>query len=59
MNQPKGTIYIRDNEWYKKENVVKLGIASFAKDRNSTYITGEIIRGKEDIRTKKYIFELL
>jgi hypothetical protein len=46
MNTPKGTIYIRDNAWYKTENVVKLGIASFAKDRSNTYITGEVERGE-------------
>ena len=42
----KGTIYIRDNPWYKMENVIKLGISSFAKDRNNTYITGEVERGE-------------
>jgi plasmid maintenance system antidote protein VapI len=42
----KGTIYIRDNEWWKSENVYKLGIAEYAKDRESTYITGELIRGE-------------
>ena len=43
--EPKGTIYFRDNAWYKMENVIKMGIASFAKDRSSTYITGEVERG--------------
>lgn len=46
MNQPKGTIYFRDNAWYKMENVIKMGIASFAKDRSNTYITGEVERGE-------------
>ena len=46
MNQSKGTIYLRDNAWYKMENVIKMGIASFAKDRSSTYITGEVERGE-------------
>ena len=46
MNQPKGTIYLRDNAWYKMENVIKMGIASFAKDRSSTYITSEVERGE-------------
>jgi superfamily II DNA or RNA helicase len=41
-----GTIYLRDNAWYKMENVIKMGIASFAKDRNNTYITGEVERGE-------------
>jgi hypothetical protein len=39
-------IYIRDNEWYKQHNVYKVGITTSIKDRNSTYITGEIIRGE-------------
>jgi len=42
----KGTVYIRDNEWFKLENVFKLGIASYAKDRSSTYITSEVKRGE-------------
>lgn len=42
----KGSIYIRDNEWWKKENVYKMGKADFAKDRESPYITGEPIRGE-------------
>ena len=46
MNQLKGTIYLRDNAWYKMENVIKMGIASFAKDRSNTYITGEVERGE-------------
>jgi superfamily II DNA or RNA helicase len=46
MNQLKGTIYIRDNAWYKMENVIKMGIATFAKDRSNTYITGEVERGE-------------
>jgi hypothetical protein len=29
-----GSIYLRDNEWWEKENVYKMGIASFAKDRD-------------------------
>ena len=46
MNPLKGTIYIRDNEWFTRRNVVKIGIASYAKDRNSTYITGEPLAGE-------------
>jgi predicted helicase len=46
MNQLKGTIYIRDNEWFRSRNVVKIGIASYAKDRNSTYITSEPLAGE-------------
>jgi len=41
----KGYIYIRDNEWYKIKNVLKLGITTSIKDRNNNYITGEIERG--------------
>jgi len=41
-----GTIYLRDNAWFQRENVIKMGIASFAKDRSSTYITGEVERGE-------------
>jgi superfamily II DNA or RNA helicase len=46
MNQSKGTVYLRDNAWYKMENVIKMGIATFAKDRSNTYITGEVERGE-------------
>ena len=46
MNEPKGSVYLRDNPWYKMEDVIKLGIASFAKDRSNTYITGEVERGE-------------
>ena len=42
----KGYIYIRDNEWYKIKNVLKVGITNSIKDRNNSYITGEIERGK-------------
>ena len=46
MNRQKGSIYIRDNTWYKMANVVKMGISSFAKDRSGGYITGEVERGE-------------
>jgi superfamily II DNA or RNA helicase len=46
MNTSKGFIYLRDNIWYQRENVIKMGITTFAKDRNNTYITGEIERGE-------------
>ena len=46
MDQSKGTIYLRDNAWYKMENVVKMGVSSTVKNRNTTYITGEIERGE-------------
>jgi len=38
-------IYIRDNEWYKQNNVYKVGITTSIKDRNNSYITGEYNRG--------------
>ena len=41
----KGYIYIRDNEWYKEDNIYKVGITTSIKDRNNTYITGELYRG--------------
>jgi predicted helicase len=41
----KGTIYLRDNVWFQRENVIKMGIASSAKDRSGSYITGEVERG--------------
>lgn len=41
------TIYLRDNAWFKAENVIKMGMASSAKDReNGGYVTGEVIRGE-------------
>ena len=46
MDKSKGNIYLRDNSWYKRENVIKMGIDSFVKDRNNTYITGEVERGE-------------
>lgn len=41
----KGYIYFRDNDWFKSNNVYKVGITTSIKDRNNSYITGEIIRG--------------
>ena len=46
MNQSKGTIYFRDNAWYKIENVIKMGVSSFVKNRSNGYITGEVERGE-------------
>ena len=42
----KGYIYIRTNEWCQMKNVYKVVITKSIKDRNNSYITGEIIRGK-------------
>jgi superfamily II DNA or RNA helicase len=41
----KSYIYIRDNDWYKTLKVYKVGITASIKDRNNTYITGELHRG--------------
>lgn len=41
-----GTIYIRDNQWFSQLGLYKLGKASCAKDRSSTYLTSEPIPGK-------------
>ena len=41
----KGYIYIRNNEWCQMKKVYKVGITKSIKDRNNSYITGEIIRG--------------
>ena len=41
----KSYIYIRDNKWFKCENVYKVGITTSIKDRNNSYITGELYRG--------------
>jgi superfamily II DNA or RNA helicase len=46
IDKPKGSIYIRDNVWYNMENVIKMGISSFAKDRENTYNTSEFIPGE-------------
>lgn len=40
-----GTIYIRDNQWFSQMGVYKLGKATSAKDRSSTYLTSEPIPG--------------
>ncbi len=42
----KGAIYIRVNPWYRFEHVIKMGISSFVRDRESAYITGEVERGE-------------
>ncbi len=46
MESLKGSVYLRDNAWYKAENVIKMGIAQNAKLRCQSYITGEVIRGE-------------
>ena len=40
-----GYIYIRDNEYYKTQNIYKLGITSSIKERDLTYATSEFKRG--------------
>jgi len=39
-------IYIRDNEWFRKEDVIKVGITKSIIERGNTYMTGEIYRGE-------------
>ena len=41
----KSYIYIRDNDWFRQNNVYKVGITTSITDRSSTYITGELYRG--------------
>jgi predicted helicase len=45
-NQFKGYIYLRDNDWYKENDVIKMGMTISIKDRQNGYITTEIKRGK-------------
>jgi len=45
MSLNKSYIYIRDNIWYNSENIFKVGITTSIKDRNNSYITGELYRG--------------
>ena len=41
----KSYIYIRDNDWFRQNNVYKVGITTSIRDRSNTYITGELYRG--------------
>jgi len=41
----KGYIYLRDNDWFREEQVYKMGIMTNGKSRDSTYTTGEVKRG--------------
>lgn len=41
-----GFIYIRDTDYYKKNNVYKVGITKDLHSRNSTYKTGELVEGE-------------
>lgn len=45
-SESKGNIYVRDNELCILKNVYKLGIATFAKNRDDTYVTYEHKRGE-------------
>jgi hypothetical protein len=40
-----GIIYIRDNDWFKQANVLKVGITTSIHNRESTYKTGEVKLG--------------
>jgi len=46
MNLEYGYIYIRDNSYYELCKVFKMGKTQNIPERNTQYITGEIIRGK-------------
>ena len=46
MVELEGSIYFRDNPWFKQQHVIKMGITSNIKDRSNTYITGEIDPGE-------------
>jgi len=41
-----GIIYIRDNDWFKKEKIYKVGITTNLNNRNSSYKTGEPKQGQ-------------
>lgn len=45
VHTKKGYYYVRDTEWYQREEVVKLGITECIVSRSATYITGEIKKG--------------
>lgn len=46
MSQPSvAYFYARDNWWFSQENVFKLGVCTCIKDRNNTYLTGEVRQG--------------
>lgn len=44
--QEHGYIYVRSNEYWDTQNVYKLGKTTNILDREQTYITSEIVRGK-------------
>jgi predicted helicase len=46
MSSMKGYIYFRDNEWFRFRNIIKMGITTYIKDRNNTYITSEPVAGE-------------
>ena len=46
LDVTKGLVYLRDNSWYKTENVFKMGISKYLRGRDNTYITGEVERGE-------------
>jgi hypothetical protein len=43
-----GFIYLRDNKWWNKEDVIKMGKANNIPERDTQYATGEINRGTFD-----------
>ena len=47
-NMSFGFIYLRDNKWWNKEDVIKMGKANNIPERDTQYATGEINRGTFD-----------
>ncbi len=45
MSTKKGYIYVRENEYWSLYDLVKLGKTENIVNRESTYITTEIIKG--------------
>jgi predicted helicase len=46
MIKSNGFIYLRNNEWYKSKNIIKMGISYNIRNRESTYKTSEPIAGE-------------
>lgn len=58
MDIKKGYIYIRDHQYYAKDNVIKLGITASILDRENTYITGEFDKGEYLLIVEIYFHEM-
>ena len=57
-NEEFGYIYIRNHQSYDEHNVYKLGKAENIIDRDSTYITGEFIRGYYEAVFKVFLNDM-